>query len=240
MPEEYYTVSAAQFSGPIEKLLQLVEEQKLAITEVNLAEVTDRFLAYVERHDIPTPMLADFLVVASRLVLIKSKVLLPSLPLTEEEEEEIQELELRLRLYQALRPFFKVLRAHWRAKRALYARQYLGGARKLLVGKMFYPGRNLSPEAVTQSAERLLQGMLQMRYETVTVKERIVTVEEKIAEIVTRLQQAGTAKFRELAASSSSKSEVIAIFLALLHLMRDRAVVLEQKEAFSDIIVVKQ
>ncbi len=233
-------VSVAQFSGPIEKLLQLVEEQKLAITEVSLAEVTDRFLSYVENHDIPAPVLADFLVVASRLVLIKSKVLLPSLPLTEEEEKEIQELELRLHLYKTLRPFFKILRTHWRSKRTLYARQYLGNTRKLLAGKMFYPGRNLSAQAITHSAEKLLQGMLEMRYETVTVKERIVTVEEKITEIVERLQRVSTTRFRELAASSASKSEIIAIFLALLHLMRDRAVLLEQSEAFSDIIVIKQ
>src|SRR5258706_15754469 len=99
-----YELKIEQYEGPLEKLLQLIEERKLAITEISLAAVTDDFLKYLETMlEVPPGVLADFIVVASRLVLIKSKSLLPELPLTEEEEEDIKDLEQRLLLYKRLK-----------------------------------------------------------------------------------------------------------------------------------------
>ena len=82
-----FDLKTAAFSGPLEKLLELVEERKLPITEVNLAEVTNDFLDYLRTLKTVDPsVLADFIVVASRLILIKSKALVPELTLTPEEE----------------------------------------------------------------------------------------------------------------------------------------------------------
>ena len=93
-----YQLNIQQFFGPIEKLLELIEEKKMEITDLNLAEVTADFLNYLKTLvNVDSRVLADFVVVASRLLLIKSKALLPSLELTEEEEQDISDLKTESR-----------------------------------------------------------------------------------------------------------------------------------------------
>ena len=92
-----YKIELEQFQGPLPLLLQLIEKEELDITEVSLASITEQYLAYVEQaQDLPTGDLADFLVVASKLLLIKSKLLLPSLQL---DDEEAGDLEKQLKIY---------------------------------------------------------------------------------------------------------------------------------------------
>jgi len=78
--EPSFTVQAASFVGPLETLLNLIEDRKLSVSEVSLAEVTDAYLAYVEKlPELPLGETAQFILVASTLLLIKSRTLLPSL-----------------------------------------------------------------------------------------------------------------------------------------------------------------
>ncbi|MFI5205325.1 MAG: segregation/condensation protein A [Candidatus Paceibacterales bacterium] len=109
-----YQLKLENYQGPLEKLLELIEEKKMEITEINLAEVTTDFLSYLQEltskekidsfDGINLRIIADFVAVASRLVLIKSKALLPGEKLTLEEESEIKELEERLKIYKEFRP----------------------------------------------------------------------------------------------------------------------------------------
>ena len=105
-----YEVKIEQFNGPLDKLLQLIEERKMEVTMVNLAAVTADFIKYVAGlGEKAEPMiLADFVAVAARLLLIKSKVILPTLELTQEEEADIHDLEYRLKVYRE----FKVAGIH--------------------------------------------------------------------------------------------------------------------------------
>jgi segregation and condensation protein A len=122
-----YEVRLDQFSGPMEKLLELIESQKLEITQVSLAAVTGDFIKHVEslgERAEPT-ILADFVVVASRLLLIKSKTLLPNLELTEEEQGDIVDLELRLKLYQEFKVASGHIRAMWDQNAIAYSRPRL-------------------------------------------------------------------------------------------------------------------
>src|SRR5260221_679919 len=99
-----YELTLNQFSGPLEALLELIESKRLPVNEISLAKVTDDFLKFLaDNPAIDFAMLADFISVASRLILIKSKSLLPDLVLTGEEEMEIKDLEKRLALYRDLR-----------------------------------------------------------------------------------------------------------------------------------------
>lgn len=98
-----YEIKLEQFSGPLNKLLELIEAKKLEITEVSLAAVTADFIGFVEKLEkekgVEPGVLADFIVIAARLLLIKSKVLLPNLELTEEEKVDVADLEQRLKIY---------------------------------------------------------------------------------------------------------------------------------------------
>jgi len=95
-----YRVKIEQFEGPLDLLLSLIEEQKLDIIKLSLAAVTDQYLEHIKNNqEIHLENLSDFLSVAAKLILIKSKALLPMLKLTDEEEEEIEDLTVKLREY---------------------------------------------------------------------------------------------------------------------------------------------
>ena len=95
-----YEITTEEFSGPLDLLLQLVEKKNLEITEISLAQVTQDYVTYIGNQELVHPEeLADFLVIASTLLLIKSKSLLPTLELEIEEQEEILDLENHLQLY---------------------------------------------------------------------------------------------------------------------------------------------
>src|SRR3989344_3794745 len=99
-----YIMKQEKFEGPMELLLELIEKEKLSISEISLAKVADEYISYVKGLEkIDPEELAEFLVVAAHLMLIKSRSLLPQLKLTEEEEGSIEELEKRLKEYQRLR-----------------------------------------------------------------------------------------------------------------------------------------
>ncbi len=103
-----YKVKLEQFEGPLDLLLELIEKEKLDITNLSLTKVADEYLSYIEdRENITLDSLASFLSVASRLILIKSRALLPLLKFSEEEEEEIKDLEYQLAEYKKFKDLSK-------------------------------------------------------------------------------------------------------------------------------------
>src|SRR3989344_3761175 len=217
-----YELKIEQFQGPLDKLLELIEEKKLEITEISLAEVTNDFLQYLRSLTIAdnTPhqnkfgagqaqtnaynilidtietrenmrLLADFIAIASRLILIKSKSLLPDAPLTQDEEADIKDLEARLKIYRALKPAMKLLQERWQKSEAEFSRPYFLNAsfpRAASCANIFYPGANLSLESLVTSAGRVAAVVQKFVSEEASVAKEMVSVEEKIKEIVERLQ----------------------------------------------------
>src|SRR5581483_2682502 len=97
-----------------ETLLNLIEARKMSISEISLSHVCDAYLAYVEQlPEMPLGETAQFILVASTLLLIKSRTLLPTLELSREEEESVEELEKRLARYAIYRKAAKLLRKEW-------------------------------------------------------------------------------------------------------------------------------
>lgn len=239
-----YELKLEKFSGPLEKLLELIEERKMEIGEISMAQVTDDFLKFVKSltgGHADLPMFAGFIAVASRLIFIKSKYLLPDLTLTEEEEEAgIKDLEKRLKLYQELRPAMKVMAALWRKSNNEFSRPYFlarGFAPEAGSG-IFYPGGGLDIQALSGLLGKIFETLQSFTLETETIREKIMSIEEKIAEIVKRLEIEGETNFVNLA-GSKSRMEIIVVFLAILHLAREQLVLLEQAERFSEIVIKK-
>src|SRR3989304_7808956 len=99
-----YTVKLEKFEGPLDLLLDLIEKDKMDISDVSLSAITDEFLTYLVHFQEKSPSyLADFLVIAAKMILIKSKTLLPSFAVTEDEDREITELKERLFVFPAPR-----------------------------------------------------------------------------------------------------------------------------------------
>ncbi len=231
-----YEVKLQQFSGPMGKLLELIEEKKLEITAISLAEVTADFLRYVKTLEKSAPgLIADFLVVAAKLVLIKSKVLLPMLELSKEEEEDIKDLEGRLRIYREFKLASEHIRKLWDKDRPAYARPLFLGLGEQSV---FYPPESLKLSDLTRAINNLAAVLKVLLPEEQTIKKAVITIEQKIEELLNRLKAAGQHSFRTMA-DQKTRNEVIVLFLAILHLLKDRIINVEQGDRFSDIVIQK-
>jgi len=257
MTQTAYELKLAKYEGPIQKLLELIEARKLEITEISLGEVTDDFLKHLEslkragaeEGGSSLRLLAEFIVVASRLIFIKSKSLLPDFNLTGEEEAEIKDLTERLKFYREMRPALKNIAELWREKEAAFARPYLMSLGLWMVPRpdlerhqngsdlrFFYPGGNVSDSALAQSLKRLLSTFEEYIKEAEVVHEKIINLDEKIREIIARLEGLESANFRDLA-QGRGKQDQIATFLAVLHLAREQMLLVEQEGRDSDIII---
>jgi len=228
-----YHIQTEEFAGPIEKLLELIEERKLDITRVSLAEVTSDFLNYVHglEHGIPSGVLADFIVVASRLLLIKSKALLPSLELTEEEETEIHDLEKRLKLYREFKATSPGIQTLWMGHHELRARPFFMGTQII-----FYPPPGITHDHLYRSIASLFKNLLEFQETTREIKSVVMSLEDKMNEVLARIHNLASQSFKDLA-QGRKRNEVIILFLAILHLIRDQAIQVEQKTHFDDMII---
>ncbi len=234
-----YHVNLAKFTGPLDLLLGLIEEKRLAINEISLGEVTGQFLEYLKQMETGVSSedyertLANFLVVASRLILIKSRSLLPSLTLSDEEEADIKDLEERLRAYQRL----KVLAGNlgkWAASRPpRFSRPpYFD------LPTVFYPPKNVSAAGLASAYKAFLRTLPSFSKLEEQSLARIVTLEEKMAELMSRVNSAAETSFRDAAAGGGkAKIDVILAFLAVLMLIHNKMVDVSQTGLFGEILI---
>ena len=244
-----YELRLEHYQGPLDKLLELIESKKMEINAISLAAVTADFLHYLEdfkidfnlsdeqivesaQYNAPLELLADFLVVASRLLLIKSKALLPSLELTNEEQAEIQDLELRLKLYQEFKKTQEYVRACWSEAPKMYTREFMQTSEPL-----FYPPSKVGPQELLGAILKLSGTLEAAMTPKIRVKNQIVNLREKIEEVVKKLTGVPQ-KLKDLH-GEGSRTELVVLFLAVLHLVRQQLVVVEQHEHFSDITIAK-
>ncbi|MEI6650652.1 MAG: segregation/condensation protein A [Candidatus Moraniibacteriota bacterium] len=219
------------FEGPLELLLALIEDRKLDVTRVSLAEVADQYLAFLsaERDRIDLANLASFLVIASRLILIKSKMLLPVLEFTDEEEEAIEDLEIRLAEYRKFREAsLGLARLFERGSRSFPREKFLGAP------ETFSPPKGLTVDVLARQFENLLGAIPSKERIIEETIEEVMSLEERIATLQDSLRVRAQMTFRELAAAGN-RMEVIVSFLAVLELVKQRFVVADQGDAFGDI-----
>lgn len=234
------TAFAAQtpvFEGPLEALLNLIEERKLSVSEVSLAKVADDFIAYAKRYEeFPIAESARFLLTASTLLLIKSKSLLPSLTLSEEEKTDIGELARRLALYQKVRGYGNALRARFGKNR-----MFLPEARERT--PVFAPDAALTPVVLQTALQALLRQIPRPEVLAKVVVDKIISLNEVITRLTERVAAGIRLSFREFAEGSENRQsagwrkEIIVSFLALLELVRRGALRVTQEKHFDDILM---
>lgn len=230
-----YKVNLEKFSGPLDLLLSLIEEKKLIINEISLSNVTDQFLEYLKNLSENKSLdyqrvLADFLVVASRLILIKSRSLLPNLVLNQEEEGNIKELEERLKLYQQIKVLGREL-GRWTKNR----QSYFGRESYFNMPTTFYPPKNISTLDLHKVYDLFLKRLPQvLKLEEQSLK-KVITLEEKIQELTMRIGAAAEASFADVSTGVKAKIDIILTFLAILMLFRNKILEISQNELFGDI-----
>ncbi len=231
-----YAVRLEQFEGPLELLLQLIEKEKLDITRVSLASVSDQFLEYLAgQGEVPLSQLAQFLSVASRLLLLKSRALLPLLEFTEEEEESIEDLEWQLREYRKFRDVSLKLGIRFGGREQSRSRESFLGTEII-----FLPPRTLTADALAAAFQSVLGEIpLFEKLEEESMKE-VISLEAKMLELRSTLANRMEISFRQMTADVSDRLEVIVAFLAILELVKQRFVRADQRMAFHDIALTQE
>lgn len=226
-----YQIKLEQFEGPLDLLLNLIEEEKLDITKLSLAGVADQYLEYIKNNkNIKLENLADFLLVASKLILIKSKALLPLLQFSEEEEAEIKDLSKQLEEYKKFKDISVKIAAIESEKRFSFTREVFEG-----VGPLFYPPENINAFDLKKYFQLVLAEIpVVEKLEEEFVKE-IMTLEEKINDLREMIKTKVEISFSELTADAKEKVDVIVSFLAILEMVKQKVIDVEQNEIFREI-----
>ncbi len=238
-----FELNTAEFTGPIEVLLDLIERRKLPINDISLSMVTDEYLAFVTHIDNSSESIANrihFVYVASTLALIKSKSLLPTLELTSEEEVDIEKLKERLLLYQQYQEIAQLLQ------------------KEILPKPKFYFPKEQKQEARFQPHESFQIPLFVQALETVfheipevpqTKQEGYIKIavhiEEVMNSLVERVKNMSSVSFNSFLKESGEKHKLpkeqkvyaVVSFLALLEVVRNHGLGVEQPELFSDITI---
>ena len=226
MPQ--FSISTSAYRGPLEILLDLIEERKMSISDVSLAEVTDSYLAYVEKlPSLPLGETAQFILVASTLLLIKSRSLLPTLELSLDERESVEELERRLAKYKIIRNAARLLRREWGKSPLLFP---LHAPER---EPIFTPG-GIKMDSIKDAALRLLSILPTPEKLAQAAVAPVLALGDVIVSLEKRVSATIRSRFSELT-KSKNRHEVIVYFLALLELVRSGSVSATQERLFSEI-----
>ncbi|MDD4271544.1 MAG: segregation/condensation protein A [Patescibacteria group bacterium] len=223
-----------KFEGPLGLLLQLIEREEMDITEISLAKIADQYIEYIKQAKTLKPEeLADFLVVAAKLLLIKSRALLPFL--RGEEEEEIQEFEHQLRMYKEFLEAAKKIEAIIGKKRFSFAREFNRQA-FLASANIFSPPKNLKAVDLKTVFKEIIEN-IRPAADPLEEKnlEKIVNIEDKILAIQQILLEKIKISFNHILAGAKNKTEVIVSFLAMLELIKQRDITVVQGGLFEEI-----
>ncbi len=230
-----YTIDLPAFAGPLDLLLHLIDREELDITAISLARVTEQYLTQIEElKKNRMEQLIDFLVVGARLVLIKSRALLPQeVSLTGEDEEEEDPAEALIRQLRQYRRFKGA--ARWlqdREKRGL--RTYLR-----VVPPPKPSGRlDMSGITVTALIEAIKAAMVRAENleESVSlIRPRRITIQDQINRLRYHVRAGSSVKFDELLSGDSSRLEIAVTLLAVLELIKRREVAAIQDSMFGPI-----
>ncbi|MHB1330786.1 MAG: segregation and condensation protein A [Minisyncoccota bacterium] len=209
-----YSVKTPVFEGPLDLLLDLVEKRKLFVNDVSLSQVTDDFVRFINEHEeFPIGESAEFIVVASTLMLIKSRSLLPSLTLTEEETASIEDLELRLKLYQKVKELSHELRKLY-GKNIIFEK-----LQRRSETVVFSPDSKTDVDNLRNALMRVVESLPKKETMTKTTVRKIVSLEETIEKLAQRISKGMSMKFSQVY-NKKEKVATIVGFLAVLELVK--------------------
>ena len=233
-----YLVKSGEFEGPVHLLLQLIQDRKMHVSEVSLAAVTEDFLRYMSDHQLSYSDVSSFIVVASTLVLIKARSLLPQMELTEEEEASIEDLTERVRQYALIQKYAEALAPQYQ-KNVAFERVWQDR------NPVFAP----DPQMTLQGLQGIMEGIFAAFPVMEKLPEKAVKVVVRLEEVIENLSQriqSGMAfhsrdlmdKYRNATDPTEKRqAKVFAVvsFLAILELVKKGIGNVLQDDQFGDI-----
>jgi segregation and condensation protein A len=223
---------AEQFEGPLSLLLQLIEKDELEITEISLAKVTEDFLICLKSEKIPEDELADFLVIAAKLLLLKSKSILPNLVLNEDDGISLED---QLKMYKEFVEAAKKIEDKIKKKNFAFFRETIFKPEDM----GFFPPKGLNSGKMRQMFEEILERLKPLLDLPKTILEKTISIKEKIQHIHNLLAQYSRVGFSKILNNAKNRTEVIVSFLALLELTKQRRIMVAQGDNFEEIMIEK-
>ena len=226
-----FAVKIEQFEGPLDLLLSMIEQEELDITKVALSKIAEDYLKMVQGAKLPPEEVADFLLVASKLLLIKSQALFPDLAV----EDEGPALETQLKILKLYHDASLQIEGMIRQKHFVYFRE------KIPVERVFRPPEKLRVGdlreaflAVVKILEPLVRIPRKIVLKAISIQERI----QKLRDLV--LEKLTTSFKNFVGGKSGDKTEMIVSFLALLELCKQRVIEVKQEKMFQDILIERK
>jgi segregation and condensation protein A len=242
-----YIYKTENFEGPLDILLSLIEKRKLLISQISLSIITEDFIEFIKDLDTQDEFYlkykTEFVSIASVLLLIKSKSLLPNLEVTGEESVEIEDLERRLKILELMRNYGQKIQSIFN-KKNLY---FQGNFKKDIV--IFTPSQDINFENIKESIFKILSKIPKIEKEDDKVKIRKnISIEEMMGKLSDRIRGALNFKFNSFSGSTrrayktpeefkEHKQHVVLSFLALLELIKQNMILAKQNDLFEDIDV---
>ncbi len=238
-----YNVKTPIFEGPLDLLLDLIQNRKLFINELSLAQVTDDYIGYVKNlPEMNITHTTSFILIAATLILIKSKSLLPNLELTGDEEEKIVDLEKRLKLYQLIKDASEGIKNTF-GKNIIFQ-----SPEKSYDDPLFSPDPKINLENMHLLLQNLIERLPKKQFMPEVSVQKVMSIEEMIESLTERIQTSLNTSFRDFTNSVSGgtgtpkekKVYVIVGFLAMLELVREGIINVLQDNHFEDITIHKE
>ena len=244
-----FTIKTEVFEGPLDLLLSLIEKRKLFISDISLAQVADDYIGYVQKlGEFPMGMTASFILTASTLLLIKSKSLLPNLSLTQEEQGSIEDLQNRLIIYKRIQEASKYISIIF-GKSVIFSKM-----QSKTVSPVFSPDENMTTHAMLESMRTVLASLPKKEVLSKTIVKKIMSIEEMINRLSSRVEQSLKMNFSEFAGSHANtkstggvhratkeeKIMIIVSFLAILELVKQGVIEVNQRTFLEDITMEAQ
>ena len=236
-----YSIKIDNFEGPLDLLCDLIDKNKMNIYDVNLNDITEQYIQYLQAmEEMNLEIASEFLVMASTLLYLKSKKLLPK---QEEEEEEITEEELIRRIieYKKFKEISKTLKENYK----LYSNRFYKGQEEIKLPKQKLE-KDYEPEKIPEIYKLLVERNSVKINQNAKNIEKIAlvdkyTVAEKVREMYKILTKQKKFIFNKIfAINKKDKQEVVTAFSGLLEMSRRSKVATSQEELFGDIVVEKK
>lgn len=230
-----HKIKTQHFEGPLDLLLQLIEDNKLDITQLSLAHVTEQYIEilYQAKDQITINELADFLFIAAKLLVIKSKALLPYL--TQDQEDESQMLERQLKMYK------EYYLASKKILHLIARRNFCYSKEKFLVSHEvgFQPPKNLQVSKLKALFQEIITGLEPIVRMPKGIIRRTINIAERINLLRNMIYERITLNFQTIIQQAKDKTDLIVSFLALLELTKQKVIIVRQEKIFEEIIIEK-
>jgi len=229
-----YQFKLNDFEGPLELLLTLINDSKLNINEISLAEITDEYLEYIDNNEnLSIDEIADFLVVAAKLLYIKSKLILPE-AMNFVDDEDSADLEKQLKIYKEYYEARKIIKKIINQENFTYSRT----SPLIKIKAKFRPPKNLKAEDLEEKFRKIIK-LVKPIIDTPDQRtiDKTINIRDKINHIKNLISNSSNLDFSDLIKNKKNRTEIIVCFLAILELIKQRTINVNQDSMFEKMTI---